>query len=172
MRVFLYLLLLTALYGCVTEKESAGSRYEVPSRQHDLGYIPHDPQLDDSAYTVCDSTKIHSGRNRLHYAAGTEKLREDIRANYVYSPKYATFNGYVIVRFLVNCQGQTGRYRVQALHPDFSPATAPATLLPHLTDLIRRLNNWTKSPEYGRQAEYAKYINLQFTDGKLQYVLL
>ena len=66
---------------------------------HGLSYIPYDAKLDNPKYTICDSTKVNSGRNRLKYIGGANKLRNDISSNYLYRQEHETFSGYIIIRF-------------------------------------------------------------------------
>ncbi len=168
-----YILLLLCSFGCSSENKVALiAKVELPSRNHDLSYTPYDAKFDNPNYIICDSTGISSGRNRLQYIGGTNKLRKDITTKYVYRQEYETFTGYIVIRFLVNCEGQSGRYRVQSLNLDFSPSNAPSDLLNHTTEIVKSLDNWTKSAVNGPKKEYSKFINLKITNGKIQHVLL
>jgi len=168
----LCILLSLGFLGCVEKNAQSSTEYEIPTMGHDLGYIPYDVKLDKSDYVVCDSTGILSGRNRLQYAGGGLKLRDDIIAKFGDHPEYEFFNGYVVVRFLFNCEGKTGRYRAQALNLDFSPAEAPSDLLTYSKDLIKSVDSWTRRPGSDAKAEYSKFINLKINKGKIEHVLL
>lgn len=173
MRIILFALLAFLSLACSIDSTAVSTTaYEPPTRNHDLGYIPHDTRYDHPDYIVCDSTKINSGRNSVQYAEGTKKLREDILVNYSYNPAYAAFSGYIVIRFLVNCEGNTGRYRAQALNLDFTSADAPDGLLEQSIALLKSLDQWVKSSKQGKQAEYAKYINLKMENGHIQHILL
>ena len=167
------ILLFLCSLGCASENKVVRTAIaETPTRNHDLSYTPYDAKIDHPNYIICDSTGISSGRNRLQYIGGTNKLRKDIRAKYVYRQAYETFTGYIVIRFLVNCEGQSGRYRAESLNLDFSPSNAPADLLDQVTELLKNLDNWTKSAVNDPKKEYSKFINLKITNGKIQYVLL
>ena len=146
--------------------------FDIPIVHHDLSYIPFDPQLDDINFTVCDSNGIVSGRSYLKYASGRSQLIDDIQSNYEFKQAFADFDGFVIVRFLMNCKGEYGRYRSQSLHLDFTPQEAPEGLNEHLMDVIKGLDNWTKLLTREPQTEYSKYINLKISDGQIEHVLL
>lgn len=172
MKNILFTFLFLFLLGCSIDRSAPTSNYDIPTKNHDLSYIPFNPQLDKPDYVVCDSTKIISGRNKLKYVDGAKKLQNDILSNYSYKPEYAPFNGYVVIRFLVNCEGKSGRYRAQSLNLDFSPANAPSNLLTHSIELIKSLDKWVKSAEPGEHTEYSKFINLKIENGNIQHVLL
>ena len=164
--------LLLVLCGCEQKKTSPVSDFEVPSFNHDLGYIPLDKKVDDLDYVVCDSTVIRSGRNRLRYIDGNAKFRKDVTTSFISKSEYDSFNGYVVVRFMFNCENKAGRYRAQALNLDFSKANAPSGLLDSTIDLIKSLNNWKKAAGVDPKTEYSKFINLKFENGKITHVLL
>jgi len=145
---------------------------ELLNTNHDVGYIPYNSEGDNKNFIVCDSTNIASGRNRIQYASGTLKLNEEILSNFVYKEEYNSFNGFVVIRFLVNCKGETGRYRAEALNYDFSSANSPGSLLSSTINIIKDLDSWTKSTQKDITTEYSKYINLRFKDGQIQNVLL
>ncbi len=167
-----YTLLFLVIFGCSDNNTIPTSKYEIPTRNHNLSYTPFDIKLDNPNFTICDSTNISSGRNRLKYIGGKNKLRKDITSEYLYKPAYATFNGYVVIRFLVNCEGKSGRYRAQALNLDFSPSNTPSDLLEHSIELIRSLDNWKIPSANDSKKEYSKFINLKISNGKIQHVLL
>ena len=164
------LILCTA--GCENVSEEAPATIVIPSFNHDLSYIPFDPEYDEVNYEICDSARINSGRNRIQYKGGSEKLSADILSNYVIKEEYKNFTGFIIIRFLVNCHGLSGRYRAQALHLDFSHSTAPSDLLENVVDIVSGLQQWTRRPGDDPTNEYSKFINLKFENGEIQNVLL
>ncbi len=170
---FLYLIVLLSLIsaGCLENNSGKTTKYQVPSMDHDLSYIPYDAKFDNPNFTICDSTKIKSGRNKIQYIGGRRKLKKDIISKYLNKKKHETFNGYIVIRFLVNCEGKSGRYRAQSLNFDFSPLNPPLDLLESSIDIIKNLDNWKRSVK-DSQIEYSKYINLKIKDGNVQHILL
>ena len=158
--------------GCFKDSVAAGSKYKIPIVNHDLSYIPYDAKVDQADFVICDSTDFRSGRNGIQYIGGSNKLREDINSNFVSNKKYETFNGYVVIRFLVNCEGKSGRYRTQSLNLDFSPVKAPSGLLSQTTQLIKNLDTWEKHSLNDSRMEFSKFINLKFNNGQIQHILL
>ncbi len=158
--------------GCVSNEQAIGSENDLPPISHDLSYTSFDAKLDDPNYAICDSTAFLSGRNRVWYEGGNNQFRKDLKASYKNSPAYATFDGFVVIRFLVNCEGKTGRYRAEALNLDFTPGSAPEGLLEYAVDLVKRLDNWTKSTSSESFTEYSKFINLKIRQGEIEHVLM
>ena len=168
----LYILLFLFFWSCSENKVVLITEYEIPTRNHDLSYIPYNAKLDNSDYIICDSTGIGSGRSRVRYISGTNKFKEVITTNYLSKPGYKSFNGYIVIRFLVNCEGKAGRYRAQSLNLDFSPLNAPSDLLDYSVELVEKWDNWTRTTGNDNKKEYSKFINLKIKNGEIQHVLL
>ena len=167
-----YFLFFIFCIGCLGKSVIDPIDDKFPSLDHDLSFIPFNKALDNADFMICDSSRFHSGRNGIQYVDGSNKLRKDITTNYSYHKAYESFNGFIVIRFLVNCKGKTGRYRAQSLNLDFSPAKAPADLIEHSLDLIKDLDNWKKHPAVDSKKEFSKYINLKIKNGKIEHVLL
>ena len=158
--------------GCKEDRSSIISNYQIPIVNHDVGYIPYDSNFDKPDYLVCDSTQIASGRNRIQYEGGTKMLKKNILSNYISKREYKSFSGFVVIRFLVNCQGKSGRYRAQALNLDFSTTSAPFDLLTTSLNLVKSFDHWNKSSQKEITSEYLKFINLRFKNGEIEHLLL
>lgn len=166
------LVIILQSFGCNPDVDIADKKFSIPRFTHDLSHHPYDATLDKPDFVVCDSTKIGSGRNRLQYLGGNNKLRQDILSKYQLDSMYESFNGLIIIRFIFNCEGKIGRFRVQAVDEAFEPLKAPQKLLDHSLDLISDLNTWVASSSNKPNAEYSKFIKLKFNDGKIEHVLL
>lgn len=158
--------------GCSSADSVGQSVDGIPESSQDVGFIPYRPSIDSPEFQLCDSTLILSGRNQIQYEGGRNELEAEIRRNFVESEDYESYDGYIVVRFLVNCEGARDRYRSQALALDFSPQKAPAKLVHHLSDIIKSLTKWEIQSGQGRYMDYSKYINLKMDNGKIKHVLL
>ncbi len=164
--------ILITLSCCTEKKSSTKVKDKLPSFDHDLSYIPYDTQQDNPTYIICDSTNFHSGRNRVQYIGGNKKLKEDITLRYNFRSQYESFNGYIVVLFLVNCNGQRGRFRTQSLNLDFTPSKSPDDLENYVKGIIKTLDNWKWSTYHENGMEYSKFVNLKFRNGQIEYVIL
>ncbi len=154
--------------SCISES-NADTEFTIPSTSHDLSYIAFDAQYDDPEFRICDSTDMGSGRNGLTYIGGRRQLELDIQEAFSVSKSDASFNGYIVVRFLTNCKGEHGRFRGQALNLDFSEAQVSDGLVEHTVSVIKDLGEWQR---YDTIYEYSKYVNLKFKNGEIEHVLL
>lgn len=81
---------------------------------NDLGEIPFDGQLDDRNFKLCHedlTIPFNYGGFGLIYEGEKKKLVETIKDKFNY-PETKGQTGFITVRFIINCEGQTGRFRV------------------------------------------------------------
>ncbi len=165
----LSILLSIIFLGCSDDKTVSQPDVALPSVNHDLSYIPFDADLDDPQFVICDSNAVQSGRNRLRYVGGIKALIQDC-ANKFNDHHYESFSGYIVVRFLFNCEDLRGRYRVKALNMDFSRTQVSPELLTRTTNLVKDLNKWERAFPDRDNEEYMKYVNLMFKNGRVEHV--
>ncbi len=166
-------LLVLGLFMCSKNKnEKNHSEFKNPIVNHDVSYTPFNENLDNPDFRVCDSTDIRSGRNRLKYIGGIEKLEKDICNSYKVKTAYKSFSGFIVIRFIVNCKNRRGRYRVQSLDYNFSPKNASSDIADYVMKLIKGLNQWEKSTSSDPETEYSKFINIRIENGQIKHILL
>lgn len=78
---------------------------------------------------------------RTTYAGGTEALRRLFLGKN--SPRRtAAQNGYITIRFLINCHGKTDRFRVTQLDTAYQPTQFGPLLVAALLRQTKALNAW------------------------------
>jgi hypothetical protein len=169
--IFISFWALLILASCSSEKDWL-IQEDFLSLSHDLGHISYDALKDDVGFNVCDSTDIYSGRNVMLYKGGNSKLVQDCMDEYKFDTSYKDYNGYIIIRFMMNCKGDVGRYRARSINLDFSPQKSPANLLQHALTIVKNRTDWSKSMMFSEEREYSKFINFKFKNGKLEHVVL
>jgi len=163
--VFSFIVLLFACQPVLIEKEAP----KIYS--HWIGDILFDAQLDESDFQLCDSTKIVHRRNALSYEKGKQVFKEICLDRFQFQPEFAEFTGYIMIRFLINCNGQTGRFRAESLAPDFSLREAPEGLTNHLLEISRGLKRWNRNRVADENADCSKYLNFKIKNGKIENIL-
>jgi len=159
------------IVGCINERTLAERVEDFPRTNHDLSYISFNENKDDIDFVICDSTKMGSGRSRVMYTDGLEGLTRDLTSSYKSDESFNSFRGFIVIRFLMNCHGETGRYRAESIDLDFSPLIAPEGMVENVLELVKGLENWSVSNN-SKGNEYSKYVNIKFEDGKIQNVIM
>src|SRR5687767_6853655 len=86
-----------------------------------IGWIPFDKNLDSLNFKVCDELNIEEYYqvNPL-YGEGMPSIRKYISAHQQLLESLCEKDGYVIVRFVINCEGQTDRYRAKFMSLNYT----------------------------------------------------
>ena len=121
-----------------------------------------DPQIAllNKGFKVCDENFIIQYYNpqRATYIEGKNGLRDFIISNY----KNRNYNdsGYLNIRFIINCDGEAGRYIIHENDLNLKPIKFNEDLVNQLFDLTIRLKNWT--PNYTNKAYRDSYMYLSY----------
>ena len=158
----LILLFSFCLLGC------AKKTGESITYQDQIGDTPFDQNLDDVNFKFCDSTNVLHKRAWVKYTGGRKELEEDILKNYTFKPSYESFSGYFIIRFVVNCNNESGRFRMEVLDSDFNLTTCPKDLKSHIITLFKSLKNWNHAFYEGKSYDGYTFHNIKMLHGKIQ----
>lgn len=169
MKVGIYSLFsIVFLFSCQTAQLE---QEVIQEYSHWIGDIPYDAELDESNFQLCDSTSVVHRRNALTYEGGRAIVKERCLALFQYQEAFSSFSGYIMIRFLINCEGETGRFRVQTMEQDFSLKECPEELKGHLLEIVKTLKDWR--PNYARdeEADFSKYLNFKMKNGQIENIL-
>jgi hypothetical protein len=137
-----------------------------------VGDIAFDAKLDDPAFKVCDEKKIVQD-----YSVGTKfegerkALIDYFTKGFVYKNNYSGNSGYITIRFIVNCKGESGRFRVYQLNEDFQENKFHPELVNHFLQQLKEVKGWI--PGNYKKVDYDSYDHIVFKieNGKLKDVL-
>ena len=101
---FLTLLLFPILFSCPQLKKIKPTS--------NVGDIEFDEKLDDKNFKLCNTSQLqYFNLNELQYEG--EKLAIIENFEQLNLETDAKSNGYITIRFIINCEGKTNRFRVQ-----------------------------------------------------------
>jgi len=168
-RCFKYLILLTLIaefYACSSSEKPVFSTEEYG---YDVGDIAFDPTQDDPLFKLCDeSNNIYSRSALVFDSADVKNILKD---QYIYKSEYAEFSGFIMIRFVMNCHRETGRFRADPMNFDFSPTQCPSGLLQHIIGIVSGLKGWRHRRSEYQDRDCTKYLNFKIQNGKIQAIL-
>ena len=89
-----------------------------------------------------------------------------------YDPeKAARESGLIRIRFIVNCKGETGRFRVLAMNPDYQEKAFDESITSQLLTITKGLNGWKPKEFRGTVYDYYQYLIFKIQDGKIVKIL-
>ena len=170
----LLLLLLSLTLSCVSQRQEPAQeeKKDTLSYPNHVGDSEFDKQLDDPSFKVCSE-----GFTRQYYSFGTDVyegekpalvhfFRQSYKGN-----AFGDQTGYVTIRFIVNCQGRTGRFRVQEMDLNYQPKAFNRKLTDQLLRLTKELDGWKPAQEEGKFYDYYYYLSFQIVNGQITAIM-
>ncbi|NNE26341.1 MAG: hypothetical protein HKN09_05820 [Saprospiraceae bacterium] len=143
-----------------------------PHKEH-VGFIPHTGFLEPEEFPPCFPEKIfpyYYGRSRAGFEHGLDSLKTKLFNSYNNFGN-TSITGYITIRFLINCQGEVGRFEIKSLGTDYKKKKLDIRVEQHLVDAIKELRDW--KPIVFNDDNYDSFYHLTFKiiNGELKAIL-
>jgi hypothetical protein len=162
-QLFLIFILLTTLYSCGQTPEK---KVSYPLQ---VGDIYFDSKIDDPDFKICDEDRVFQYYNfgkGLLYKGEKVKINEHFRDG-LKTKEQKDESGFLTIRFIVNCEGKTGRYRIQGMNNDYKEKAFNDNLTSQLLSLTKQLNGWIVGEYEGKTYDYYQYLTFKIENGRL-----
>lgn len=164
--LFLFILLIPLLMNCQTEK--AVSKY--PSH---VGNIEFDEKIDDPNFKRCLDEKYvfqyYNDSNGFQYKSEKREIEKEILT--LNLPENKEANGYVTIRFVINCEGKSGMFRMQQIDNEYKEYTFDKKLSDQLLNFTKKLNGWIPKEIEKKKVDYYQYLTYKIENGKVSEIL-
>lgn len=161
-QIFLTALLLSTLLSCGQKLEDSAV-YPLQ-----VGDIPFDPKVDDPNFKLCDEGQILQYYN---FSKGFQYQGEKVMVNQHFEENFKAGqnpeSGFLTIRFVVNCEGKTGRYRVQGMTSEYIEKKFDDKLVTQLLSLTKQLDGWGTGEYDGKKYDYYQYLTFKIENGRL-----
>jgi hypothetical protein len=162
-KIILPLIFLTSFYSC-----SQTVRRENDYAEH-VGDISFDKDIDDPNFNVCDENKVFQYYN---FGKGLRYEGEKSAINQYFKDKANLRErqgetGFLTIRFIVNCEGKTGRFRIQGMDANYKEKQFEKGLVDELLSLTRQLDGWIVARDDKNRFDYYQYLTIKIENGKL-----
>jgi hypothetical protein len=154
--------------GCIqSPKESQVSYPE------NVGDISFDENLDDPAFKVCNEQNTFQYYNS---PAGFPFAGEKIKIFEIFSKemdggKFGNQSGYITIRFVINCEGSSGRFRVQEIDSELKEGKFSRDLVDQLLRITKDLKGWEIASNGVDNFDYYQYLSFKIEEGILTDIL-
>ncbi len=141
-----------------------------------VGDIPFDELVDDKSFKICDPKNIkqyyirRSSDTPAGYHGEKRHLEQTILNKYRY-PESKAANGYVTIRFIVNCERQPGRFRLETMDFEYQPSSFDEELTDQLLQITRSLDGWIPPRNKEIDFDYYQYLTFKIVDGQIAMIL-
>ena len=166
MKILYISFLLPILFSCQSEKN-------VTVYPNQVGDIVFDKNIDNPDFKRCldKDYGIQYYNNSEGFQYKGEKIaiiRELEKLNLSSSKK---INGYITIRFIVNCEGKTGLFRVQQMNDNYLEENLDKDFSVKLLNFTKSLNGWIPIEIRGKKLDYYQYLTYKITNGKVSEIL-
>lgn len=159
------LFLIPFLINCQSEK-TVVSKY--PSHVGDLEF---DKKLDgdfkrcseDGSYQYYNDSKgfqIEGEKNKIIQEIQKLKFKESKNSN-----------GYITIRFVVNCEGKTGIFRMEQMDSEYKAYKFDETLSSQILNFTQNLKGWIPKEIDGIKRDYYQYLTYKIVHGQVSEIL-
>ena len=138
-----------------------------------VGDIAFDPAVDDPGFRICYEPEIFQYYNfgkGLQYEGEKIKIVQHFQNNYK-SKEFGSVQGFITIRFIVNCEGKTGRFRIQEMDNHYNAAVFPKALTDQLLELTKMLEGWTPAAYEGTKMDYYQYLTFKIENGDIKEIM-
>lgn len=167
------LIALTALGVLLSCRSDHGSEKEAPYLRW-VGDIEHNNEIDKVAFTICNGEEqvfqyFNIGEGPI-YKNEKSAILNAFHSQYK-SVEDANQNGLIRIRFIVNCQGQAGRFRLIQSDNDYQPFEFDKHITTQLLEITKRIEGWQILYKDGVAVDYYMYLIFKIKNGKLIEIL-
>jgi hypothetical protein len=157
------------LVGCGEQqsKESAYLRW--------VGDIEQNPELDDPDFTLCNGDEnviqYFNLSTGFQYEGEKQAVIEHFSA--AYKPVVdESQSGWIRIRFIVNCEGRAGRFRLTAADYNYNEKVFSTVITDQLLTIIQSMDGWqVLRRKSGNPVDYYLYLTFKLKAGVIVEIL-
>ena len=151
-----------------------------PYPTSNVGYISPENRIDpDPEFEICGTESDiiqYYNRNKPEdepagYRGGPRAIKQYIRKHYPSLKLHHDDSGMLTVRFIINCEGQTGYFELFENDLDFQPTHFNPETRHQLLKISRELKNWRANYMDGTYRDSFMYITYRLENGKITEIL-
>lgn len=136
------------------------------------GDIKFNAALDDSSFIVCNPDIVLQYYNTgSYYKQHKREIEQYFKRNYRAVVQTEGQTGYLTIRFIINCSGKTGRFRMYGLDAHYQHYKFNDSVCSQLMTLTKGLKNWQPAEYKNKIYDSYQYITFKLKKGAIECVL-
>ncbi|MVT08393.1 hypothetical protein [Chitinophaga tropicalis] len=133
-----------------------------------VGDIPFDSLQDDPSFVVCNPKQVFQYYNTgSYYKDHKKEIIKYLLDNFRTEDSFNDQNGFLTVRFIINCNGHTGRFRLLEIDNDYQPIHFREALSQQLLSLVKQVRGWQPAVYKEKVYDSYQYITFRIRNGKI-----
>ena len=139
-----------------------------------VGDIAFDSKLDQANFELCNGDANVKQYFNMGYGLQFEgeKKAIDTKFHQTYKPVMGkNQNGWLRIRFIVNCKGEADRYRVLEADENYQPFKFDKKISAQLRETTKKLKGWKAMRHKDTPVDYYQYLLFKIEDGQITEIL-
>lgn len=162
-KALMFLIIINGIHSCKSVSQSIYPEH--------TGDIDFDPQLDKKDFYLCNDKRIVQYYSvKTDYLGERKEIYKQFQTKYQYDPKHSNESGYMTIRFIVNCKGETDRFRVYEIDEHYALKHFPVPLKDQLLNIAKSLNHWIPGKSEGVVYDSYYRITIKLVNGKIESI--
>lgn len=164
------ILLFSIFWSCQIEKKVSGKQEYLRW----VGDIEQNDQIDKLDFKVCNGDNkilqyFNLGEGPV-YSGEKSFILKTFKSNFkpITDKKES---GLIRIRFVVNCEGKAGRFRVLQSDYDYQEKEFDEEIVSQLLNITKEIENWEVFKRNEVPIDYYMYLIFKITDGQLKEIL-
>lgn len=139
-----------------------------------VGDIAFDQKLDQPGFELCNGDA--NVKQYFNMGMGLQfegdKKAIDTKFRNTYKPVQGkNQNGWIRIRFIVNCKGEAGRFRVLEADGNYQPVKFSKEISSQLLEITKNLKGWKAMRYKDEPVDYYQYLLFKLEDGQITEIL-
>lgn len=165
---FILILLASVLWNGCSKSKSEDSTY-----LRWVGDIEANDQ-DDPNFELCHSEaqvlQYFNLQQGAKYIGEKPEIIRYFKENYKIEKKI-TQSGWIRIRFIVNCNGEAGRFRLLESDKNYKAVKFDPTISSQLLNLTKKIKEWPKLSKKDKAVDYYFYLTFKIQNGEILEIL-
>jgi hypothetical protein len=94
-------------------------------------------------------------------------MEKELIASYEKQAAFESFTGYFFVRFAVNCENKTGRFRWEIVDENFEKTTCSSSLETEIITKVKNLSFWNHPIYRGESRDGYTFLIVKIENGNI-----
>lgn len=166
----MFFLLSMILFYCQSDEKT--KTIERPKRH--VGDIDHNPKIDNADFTLCNGDEnifqYFNNSKGLEYEGEKIAIDKEFKEKYDAS-KAKKESGLIRIRFIVNCEGKTDRFRVIGMDKNYHSKNFDNSITDQILSISKGLIGWKPKVLNGQVIDYYQYLIFKIEGGAIIQIL-
>jgi len=168
-KIIILSLTLSIFWSCQSQ-ENISTKKEYPRWIGDI----KENNSDNPNFELCNGEnrviQYFNNSQGFEYYGGKTKILKIFKENYIPSKK-ENQNGIIRIRFIVNCKGEAGRFRILEADNNYRKFHFDSEITTQLLKTTKTLSDWIVKESHNKEVDYYQYLIFKIVNGNISEIL-